>query len=1020
MKKERHSFFPRGKKMLKKPKGLRMFAFLLAWLTLMPLFGVAQQKRVTLDIKQRPLVEIVQELRKVFDYQFLYKVDDLNRYPKRDLQVKDASVDEVMHALLRGTNLTWRLEDNVILIKVKDDEPVKYTNPVKVEGTVKDSKGAPLPGVTVIVKGLTVGTATDINGHYELMLPDTVNTVLVFSFIGMETKEARYAGSSTIDVTMQESSTEMAEVIVTGYQEIDPKMNTGAVSVVKAEDLNITGTQTLEQMLQGKVPGMMVMNRSGLTGVRQRVRVRGTSTLLGNADPVWVVDGIVQQDPLPFSTNDFNLIDPSNMDMIRNFVGGAISWLNPYDIESVTVLKDAVSTAIYGTKAANGVIVIKTKKGQAGRLSVNYSGGLSFKPRMTYNKLELMNSKERVEVSREAFQKNIPLQYNENVGYAGLAKQFRNREITLEEFSEGVRQLEMNNTDWLDILTRNVLSHHHYIGLSGGTEHASYNGSVGATFNNNVAKGNDQKQYTANMSMSSRLWENISLSISLSGSVAETKAFNTTDPYTYATTTNRALPFKDENGDLVYYEHPDNRYDFNIINELNNSGNENTLTSLNASFNLRWQIADYLSYSFLISYAYSSSVGKSWFGDRTNYIADLRGYNFEEFGVGDSKYENSKLPHGGELNEANNMARNWSVRNQLDFVKVFGEKHSISMAVGHEAISAYMWGTTETTYGYMPDRGKIIVNVPPMIGDGVFASLNDFHRTVPTVTESTANTVSYYVTAAYMYDNRYSFSASVRGDASNRFGQDKSTRFLPVWALGFRWNLGYEPWVQGQNVITDMSFRFSWGYQGNVVETVSPDLIATIQTDDENYDYTLTVRNLPAPELKWEKTQTINYGIDGNLFNNLLNFSFNGFWKHTVDVVTDVNVPYENGVDTRPINNGKMDNTGWDMSLSFTPIKRKDWVLSLGTSFSKVNNEVKTELAPKGTWNEVVTGNTNHEGYPVTSFWAFRFKGLNPENGGPLFDLTGSETDAAKTDATVFMDYAGKLEPREKAVRELR
>ena len=197
------------------------------------------------------------------------------------------------------------------------------------------------------------------------------------------------------------------------------------------------------------------------------------------------------------------------------------------------------------------MIVIKTKKGKAGRLSVNYSGGLSFKPRMTYNKLELMNSKERVEVSREAFQKNIPLQYNENVGYAGLAKQFRNREITLEEFSEGVRQLEMNNTDWLDILTRNVLSHHHYIGLSGGTEHASYNGSVGATFNNNVAKGNDQKQYTANMSMSSRLWENISLSISLSGSVAETKAFNTTDPYTYATTTNRALPFKDENGELV-------------------------------------------------------------------------------------------------------------------------------------------------------------------------------------------------------------------------------------------------------------------------------------------------------------------------------------------------------------------------------------------------------------------------------------------------------------------------------------
>ena len=997
--------------MLKKPKGLRMFAFLLAWLTLMPLFGVAQQKRVTLDIKQRPLVEIVQELRKVFDYQFLYKVDDLNRYPKRDLRVKDASVNEVMHALLQGTNLTWRLEDNVILIKVASDEPVAYNNPVKVEGTVKDSKDMPLPGVTVMIKGLTVGTATDINGHYELLVPDTTNAVLVFSFIGMETKEVKYAGNATIDVTMTETSTEMAEVIVTGYQEIDRRMNAGAVSVVKAEDLNITGTQSLEQMLQGKVPGMMVMNRSGLTGTRQRVRVRGTSTLLGNADPVWVVDGIIQEDPLPFSTNDFNNIDPTNTDMINEFVGSAISWLNPYDIESVTVLKDAISTAIYGTKAANGVIVITTKKGEAGRLSVSYSGGMSVTPRMTYKKLEVMNSKQRVDVSREAYEKNIPLAKTENVGYSYYARLFKQKQITLEEFSEEVRKMETANTDWLKMLCRTAMSHHHYVSISGGSDNASYHGSLGATFTNNTAKGNDQAQYTANLSISSRLWEKVSLSFSFGGSVTTTNAFAMLDPYSYAISTTRTLPYMDEDGNYMNYPSETNNYDFNIFTELEHSGNTNTTSSMNASGSLTWHIWDNLQYGMTLSYSHSSMEGKTWYGEQTNYIAERRGYNYEEYGVGDEMYTRSRLPHGGQLNQNSNFSTSWTWRNQLDYVKVFAEKHSVSAAAGWEMRSSSSNGWSKTTWGYMPDRGKIVIDIPPVTSMNGMVSPNSLLTEKPSISEKLNNMESYYLTLGYMYDNRYSFNFSVRGDASNRFGQDKSTRFKPVWAMGFRWNLGYEPWIQGQNVISDMSFRFNFGYQGNVVENVSPYLIATIGSDPNNYDYTLTVTDLPAPELKWERVYSYDAGIDGNLFNGFVTFSLDGYYKRTNDMVVDYEVPYENGVGTRPMNGGHMTNSGWDLSFGLTPVRRGDWVVSLSTSFSKVYNEIKSELEPKKDWKEATSGNLNKDGYAVSSFWAFRFMGLNPENGGPEIDLTNTNSDLSKEDPTVFMEHAGKMEP---------
>lgn len=1010
MKKERHSFFPKGKKMLKKPKRLCFGVFLLVSAFLMPLSGMAQQKRVTLDIKQRSLIEIVQELRKVFDYQFLYKVDDLNAYPKRDLKVTDASVDEVMNALLKDTRLTWRLEDNVILIKVRESEATAAQNPENVQGIVRDTKGNPLPGVTVRWKGMTIGTATDTQGKFQLVKATTENPVLVFSFIGMKTKEVKYTGQETLEVVLEEDVAEMDEVVVTGYQTLKKRSQAGSISVVKAEDLVLNGTQTLEQALQGKIPGMIVMNRSGLTGTRQRIRVRGTSTLLGNAEPVWVVDGVIQDDPLPFETNDFNNLNPDNMDMIRDFVGGAISWLNPNDIETVTVLKDAASTAIYGTKAANGVIVITTKKGEKGRMSVSYNGNYSVTPRMTYDKLELMNSKERVEVSREAFENNIPVDGNQNIGYWGLAKAFKNREISYAEFSEGVRKLEEANTDWFDILFRTAFSHNHNVSISGGSDKATYRASFGISQNNNTAKGNDQMQYTGNLAVSTRLWDKVTINTSLAGSVSETHAFIGEDPYGYASTVNRVIPAYNEDGSYYYYEHSSNGYLFNVENELRQSGNKNIQSSLNASLSLRWQIGKGFAFNSMISYNYNNTNGEAWYTDRTNYIATIRGYNYEEFDYGTDEYAASELPNGGELTQTQNSSQGWSTRNQLEFTRSFN-KHAVSLMAGMEVRCSHATGSSRVTYGYMPDRGKIFVDLPPITGTGTYVEGNPYLQLKPTLTDNENNTVSYYVTGSYSFDDRYSFNVSVRGDASNRFGQDKSTRFQPIWALGLRWNVGSEHWIQGQDILSDMSLRFSFGYQGNVAENVSPDLIATITTSSETYDYELRLKDLPAPDLKWEKVSSLNLGIDWSLFKNKVSGTFEYYYKKTTDMIVQHNVPYENGVVSRPMNGGDMSNHGWDLSAYFTPVRSKDWVVTVGVNTGKVYNKVDSELESEGSWSEAASGNLNKEGYPVSSFWVFRFTGLNPEHGGPEFDLSGAETEAAKTDATVYMEHAGQMEP---------
>jgi len=342
-------------------------------------------------------------------------------------------------------------------------------------------------------------------------------------------------------------------------------------------------------------------------------------------------------------------------------------------------------------------------------------------------------------------------------------------------------------------------------------------------------------------------------------------------------------------------------------------------------------------------------------------------------------------------------------------VKVFNGKHSLTVALGYEMRSSRGKGSTETTYGYMPDRGKVIVNIPPFYAGT--NNVNDKYRTTPSLSDSKSNTMSYYATLGYMFDDRYAFNVSARGDASNRFGQDKSARFQPVWALGFRWNMEMEPWMQNQNFVRGLNFRFSYGYQGNVVESVSPFLIATIGKDPKSYNYTLTVKDLPAPKLKWEKVQNINYGISGSLFDNKISFSFDGYYKKTTDMVISMEVPYENGVSTRPINGGKMSNSGWDASFGFTPVKGKDFIVSLGFNMGKVYNKVESAVEPTHDWSEAASGNLSKEGYAVSSFWALRFAGLNPEHGGPMFDLSGSELEEAKSDATLYMDYAGKMEP---------
>lgn len=968
---------------------------------------------ISLDLKEVKMERFVEVMKQKTGLNFLYNALLLKDAKPVSVVAKSEHWESVLKRVLEKEGLTYDFQDGIVVIK-RYESPKEKSKVFMIKGKVVDEQNEPLPGVTILLKGTTIGTITNGDGVFTMELVTGVDT-LEARFVGMKTQHVRLEKNKTdYLIVMVNDVTEMDEVVVTGYQVLKKSSMVGATSNVKAKDLILNGSQSLEQALQGKLPGVMVMNQSGLTGTRQKVRVRGTSTLIGNADPVWVVDGIIQEDPLPFNATELTNI--GNEDMINEFVGGAISWLNPNDIDNITVLKDASATAIYGVKAANGVIVITTKKGERGRLAIGYSGNFSTGSKITYDKMNLMNSKQRVDFSREIYE-NGGLFTTQQVGYLHWALKYKLREISLEDFSREVKRLESMNTDWFDILFCNPFSHNHNVSLSGGSNRSTYRASFGFSDANNTAKGNSQRKYNGSLSISSSFWERVTASFSLSGAYIETKGFLGTDPYTYASKTSRAIACYDEEGELSFY--PLNTggseaFRYNYLFEKQHSGNENSTSSLNSSFNLRLTIMEGLVFSTLFGFNYTSVHGESYYSEQTNYITNLRRYEYHAIdpATGIMRQDGS-LPHGGMLTQSENRNMNYTWRNSLEYARVLG-KHGITLMIGQECRSTKIDGSTQTQYGYLPDWGKSFATVPATENDEG-QNANQYAVTSPKITDQTSNFLSFYVTASYIYDNRYAFNASIRSDASNRFGQDKRTRYQPVWSVGLRWNMSREHWLDGQDLLNDVSFQVSYGYQGNAAENVGPDLITSIPSsggiDDKTGKYVLNVKTLPAPGLTWEKTKTVNTGLDFSILHNKINLSFNYYYKRTVDMIVYKNVPYENGVTSMAINGGNMTNSGWDMAVSFVPVRTKDFVWSVGANFSKNYNKIKSTLEDKDDWKTAVSGSLNRKGYPVSGFWVFGFNGLNPENGAPDIDLSGVENEAAIRDVTQYMQYAGKLEP---------
>lgn len=1002
---------------------------------------------VTLSGKAIPLKKVFTAIKQQTGYVVFSNTSTINDAQNVSLSVEDMPLRDLLDVVLKDFPVTYLIKDKTIVLSRRTVPPVNFLEipapPVGVSGVIRSATGELLQGASIRVKNNSSGTGSGPDGTFSLMrVPD--DGVIIISMLGYESIEigirktdkgyTAYAVNRSqsgalkfsegdnkvhISVTLNKKEVEMQDVVVTGYMNVNKGMYVGAVYSVKADDIKIAGETSIDQMLQGVVPGMSVMVQSGQVGATPKIRIRGTSTILGNQEPLWVVDGVIQRDPLPLPNGSGSLA--GDVGELRLLASNAISWLNPNDIDGITVLKDASATAIYGSQAANGVIVLTTKKARPGELSVSYNGNFSVGQRPAYGMYDLMNSQELMQFSKEVYQGRDSYTYDIlPIGYGGLIQQLQDKTIDQATFTERYRKMENQNTDWFNLLFRNSFSQNHGVSISGGTEKIVNRTSFNMQQQKGEAKGNDLSTFSASSNTTLRFGSRLTVNLLLNGSMRETDGFAyDVSPFEYAYNTSRTIPMYNDDGTFFFHEKRGegstalankNSYLYNIQNEIDNTGNKNTTTTLSSTVDVRFRVFKGLEYQGLLSYTAASSEVKSYATELSHYITQKRGYEFGSVLSNSTEELGSRLPFGGLAVMENATNKGYTFRNSLVYNRLFGSRHNMILQGGIEARSSLAQGSTDTRYGYLRYRGESYAPVPlapKLVTNMGAASLHEEMRLNSRIVNQESNYLSEYLSAVYGFDQRYILNFNARLDASNRFGQDKNKRFQPTWSVGGRWRLGNEKFMQRAKWLNSIDLSASYGYQGNAVEAISPYLIATDGGLSSIFkQYTLSIKSLPYPDLGWEKTKTLNLGLDFSLWNGRFNATAN-WYKKSSNILASRQIPVENGMNSAIVFGSRMENTGYDLIISLVPVRTKNfsWQFSVNTGLAR---NVLKENERINTREDYLGGTAIVNGESYSTFYSYAFAGLNSSNGIPKFrymDIKPTDND---------LDYlvkSGKLEP---------
>lgn len=866
-----------------------------------------------------------------------------------------------------------------------------YDESLVVSGIVKDEQGEPLPGVTVKVLETNQVRATGIDGRFSFIAPK--GTTLQFSFVTMETKRVKVESKKPITVVLKSHDISLGEVVVTGYNQTTTKRTTGSVGLIKPEDLKGRPLESIDKLIQGKVAGVSVSSVSGQPGRTASIRIRGTNTITGNAEPLWVVDGVPLQKDIPSISSsqvragDFNSI----------FTGG-IAGINPNDIASVTVLKDASAAAIYGSRAAGGVIVVTTKKGQAGKTEVNYATNWSvnMKPQRDAG---LMTSPEKLVFEEQLWNEFSAAGYSSGgyypvIGITGMVRsgQERFKGWTKEQQDAFLSEAATTSTDWFDVLFRNSVSQNHYLSFSGGTDKSTHYLSLGYSQNNGLVQKTGYDRYNVNGKINMTPHRNLSIGFISDLSYQVSNAPSTTQNlFQYAYFANPYEKLYNDDGsyraDETYFSLKKvngGGYDIytppngvNIMREVNETSTEAKNFSGMITMDLSYKINKNLRFVGLGSYSYTDNRSDNINGRYT--YAAWRDRLYFDSATSSRTY--------GSITQASSNNSSYVLRGQLQYDRQFGSKHHLSVLAGSEIRRQQAKSIFLKRYGYdeITGNSSIPVSPKPVASDKIdyndlisYAAMVDGLSGQSIVEDAFA---SFYASADYVFSQKYIASLTARTDGSNNFGSDQ--QFNPTWSFGLAWNVDQEDFFERlKPVLSSLSLRVATGYTGNVNRTVFPQLImdysSTFRKTYEDYYRMGDIRNAPNENLRWETTRDLKASIDFGFLKNRITGALEAYTRTSKDLVTKLRVPASTGFTDQSFNTSETVNRGIELTLSAVNIKRKDFLWRTTVNGAYNQNELTRFFTPTGTGN-ASAGNV--VGYPLGSVFGGKIIGIDPSSG---------------------------------------
>jgi len=883
---------------------------------------------------------------------------------------------------------------------------------IDASGIVLDEQGKPIIGVAVSVKGTTIGVNTDVNGAFTLKVPEG-QTNLTVSFVGYKTREVRAAAD--MRVVLEPDIVAIDEVVATGMTTLDRRLFTGATDRLSGDEIKLDGMPDISRALEGRSAGVTVTNVSGTFGSAPKIRVRGSTSILGSSKPLWVVDGIIIEDVGDITADDLSTGDAATL------LGSAVAGLSADDIEDFQILKDGSATSIYGARAMAGVIVVTTKKGKAGEAKVSYTGEFTTRLKPTYREFDVMNSQDQMGVYRELNDKGwlkmervlryqnsgvygqmfrLINTYDENTGLYGL-------DHTQSAMNRYLQNAEMRNTDWFDELFKNSVMQQHSISISSGNDRATNYISLSVMDDPGWYKRSKVQRYTARANSTIRIRPNLSLTLMSSASYRNQQAPGTMkqeistvygevkrnfdiNPFSYAMNTSRTLAADEY--------HTRNYTDFNVHEELDNNYMQYNILDATFQGQLSYNPIPGLTLKALGSLRYQSNSIQWHVKDESNAArayhlsgdASLDDNNNWLYTDPDQPYSlpMSILPVGGIFEKNEHRMRSYDFRADATYSKQFNADNYLHVFGGMELNDTRRSRDWFQGWGMMYEYGELA-----RFDYMAFKRISeDNEPEYYTLKNSNKKNVAFFSTATYSYRNKYTLNGTLRYEGTNRLGRVRSARWLPTWNIAGRWQIDQEPFFKEvEHIFKTAQIRASYSLTadaGPSYVTNSTDLIysrTSWRPPGNNAQETeLYIDESANENLTYEKKHELNIGLDFGVLNNRLTFQTDVYWRNNFDLIGRAMTQGISGEIRRYANVADMKSRGIELTVSSKNIVRPDFKWSSHLTFSKTHNEITNLVSTTALMYLTRATRFSLEGYPVGALFSIPFTGLDSD-GLPTF-----------------------------------